>query len=54
VQRKRKDGETKITILNNGNMTIYAFLKKGYKTHFKGKYTKNIIPEDSDPILSLI
>ena len=46
--KQTKDGRTKITISKNGNMTIYSHFKNGYKTHFKGKYTKELIPEDSD------
>jgi len=46
--RKTRNGRTKITIYQNGNMTINSHLKNGYNTHFKGKYTKDLIPEDAE------
>jgi len=46
--KQTKDRRTKITILKNGNMTINSHFKNGYKTHFIGKYTNDLIPEDSD------
>ena len=46
--KQTKNGRTKITISKNGGMTIYSYFKNGYKTHYKGKYTKDLIPEDAN------
>ncbi len=46
--KQTKDKRTKITISKNGNMTITSHFKNGYKAHFKGKYTKELIPEDGN------
>jgi len=46
--KQTKNGRTKITISKNGGMTIYSHFKNGYKTHYKGKYTKDLIPEDAN------
>jgi hypothetical protein len=47
-KKQTKNGRTKITISKNGKMTIISYFKNGYKAYFNGKYTKDLIPEQSE------